>query len=264
MTPEARQQADAYFETSRGWAQDLNDELRRSRRTAWIVAITACACTVLAILAVFALLPLKTVTPYTLLVDRQTGYVQALDPIDAARITPDAALTQSFLVQYVIARESFNRATVQADYRKVTLWSADGAERDYVRTMQVANPASPLASLPPGTSVEARIRSVSSLGKQTSLVRFDTQQRDRGGALQPAQAFAAVVSWRYSNTPMSVEDRFINPLGFEVVRYRKNPETLAVPQQVEAAPIAGALTGAARAPATPLPAAPAPPSSLRP
>ena len=34
--------------------------------------------------------------------------VQALKPLQAAEIMPDKALTQSFLVQYVIARESFD------------------------------------------------------------------------------------------------------------------------------------------------------------
>ena len=41
------------------------------------------------------LMPLKTVEPYTLMVDRTTGYVQALKPLDPAKISPDAALTQS-------------------------------------------------------------------------------------------------------------------------------------------------------------------------
>ena len=59
------------------------------------------------------LMPLKTVEPYTLLVDRQTGFVQALRPIDAERIAADRALTQSFLVQYVIARESFDIDSLQ-------------------------------------------------------------------------------------------------------------------------------------------------------
>ncbi|MBL0001848.1 MAG: type IV secretion system protein [Sphingomonadales bacterium] len=133
-------------------------------------------------IALIIALPLKTIVPYTLLVDRQTGYVQALDPIEAKRIAPDSALTQSFLVQYVIAREEFDIATVQSDYRKVALWSAENARSDYLSLMQVSNPESPLAQLPRSTLIETRVRSVSALGPKTALVRFETIRRDRAGA----------------------------------------------------------------------------------
>ncbi len=53
------------------------------------------------------------------MVDRQTGFVQALKPLDTQLVSGDKALTQSFLVQYVIAREGYDRSTLQADYRKV-------------------------------------------------------------------------------------------------------------------------------------------------
>jgi type IV secretion system protein VirB8 len=231
MTPEGRQSADAHYEAANSWADDRLEGLRSSRRIAWIVAIVATLVALAEAIALIFAVPLKTVVPYTLLVDRQTGYVQALDPIDANRIAPDAALTQSFLVQYVIARESFDRATVQPDYRKVALWSAETARSDYLASMQASNPDSPLARLPRRTIIETRVRSVSSLANQTALVRFETIQRDNGGAVQPAQGWVAIVSYRFSNGPMSTEDRFLNPLGFQVLRYRRNAETPPLPAQ---------------------------------
>jgi type IV secretion system protein VirB8 len=179
--------------------------------------------------ALLALAPLKTVVPYTLLVDRQTGYVQKLDPLQAGNISPDSALTQSFLVQYVIARESFDFATVQNDFRKVMLWSGEAAERDYAALMPMTNPASPLVTQPRGTVIEARVRSVSSLNQHTALVRFETVRRQRGGTVEPAAAWVAVVDYRYVSAPMTAEDRFTNPLGFEVVRYRRSAETPPLP-----------------------------------
>ena len=55
--------------------------------------------------ALMLLMPLKTAVPYTLLVDRTTGFVQALKPLDPNAVTPDQALVQSMLAQYVMARE---------------------------------------------------------------------------------------------------------------------------------------------------------------
>jgi type IV secretion system protein VirB8 len=225
MTIQSRDELESYYTKAGSWAQDRLDSVRASRRTAWIVASTAVIVALAEAFALMFLSPLKTVVPYTLLVDRQTGFVQSLDPIAANKIAPDSALTQSFLVQYVIGRESYDIATVQSDYRKIGLWSAEAARSDYVNSIQVSNPDSPLVRLPRSSTIEARIRSVSPMGKNQALVRFETWRRDRGGAPQPSQGWVALVSYRYTREPMSVEDRFINPLGFQVLRYSKNAET---------------------------------------
>ncbi len=229
MKDEAREAADAYFAQAKSWSISQIDLMRSSRRIAWIVAIVASVIALAEAFALLALTPLKTVVPYTLLVDRQTGYVQRLDPLQTSTIGPDAALTQSFLVQYVLARENFDFATVQNDFRKVMLWSAEAAERDYAAFMPMTNPSSPLATLPRGTVIEARVRSVSSLNPRTALVRFETVRRQRGGTAEPPQAWVAVIEHRYVNVPMTAEDRFTNPLGFEVVRYRRSAETPPLP-----------------------------------
>ncbi len=132
MKNEAREALDAYYREAGSWAEDGREALRGSRRTAWIVAGVACTIALMEAAALLALTPLKTVEPYTLLVDKQTGYVQALKPLDAQQVSANAALTQSFLVQYVIARESFDATSLQASYRKVSLWSEGAARTAYV------------------------------------------------------------------------------------------------------------------------------------
>lgn len=217
-----------YFTEGDSWARDRGDMLRRSRKVAWIVAGAACFVAVCEAIALVALTPLKTVEPYTLMVDRQTGFVQALKPVDAQLVSSDAALTQSFLVQYVIAREGFAYQTVQSDYRKVALWSGGQARADYLALMQASNPASPLARLPRSSVIDVEVKSVSSLGRGSSLVRFDTTRQDAGGQVRPLGSWVAVVRYSYSGDAMSVADRMINPLGFRVTSYRRSPEVLPV------------------------------------
>jgi len=230
---------DAYYAVGASWAQDRNDALRASRRVAWIVAGAALVVTLCLALTLVLLLPLKTVVPYTLMVDRQTGHVQALKPIDADLVSADRALTQSFLVQYVIAREEFDFATVQADYRKVALWSAGRARTDYLALMQATNPDSPLARYPRGAIVAVEVKSVTPLGGRSAMVRYETRRRDAGGTEQPAQSWVAVIRYRYAGTPMSIADRFINPLGFQVESFRRSQEALPQPQPTPPAAIPG-------------------------
>lgn len=232
----SREALKAYYAEADSWAADRLASLRASRRTAWLVAVAAVIIALAEAIALVVLMPLKTIEPYTLMVDRSTGFVQALRPLDPQQITPDAALTQSMLVQYVIAREGFDRSTLQSDYRKVGLWSAELARTQYVERMRASNLDSPLARYAPTTVIETRVKSVSPLGEDTAMVRFDTLRRDAGGIVQAPQPWVAVVRYRYAGEPMTTEDRYLNPLGFQVIEYRVDPEALAAPQPVTTAP----------------------------
>lgn len=213
-----------YYVEAEGWAADRRRDQRRSIRLLWSAAVGFGVVALAEAVALAALAPLKTVVPYTLLVDRQTGYVQALKPLEREIIAPDRALTRSFLAQYVIARETFQIETLKDDYRKVALWSAGEARKQYVDQMQASNPQSPLASLPRRAILEVEIRGISSLSADTALVRFATYRRDLEGTRGQAQLWSSVVTYRFSGAEMSAADRLINPLGFQVVRYRRDAD----------------------------------------
>jgi len=269
MTDLRSEELEGYYEAAESWAEDRQAAESRSRRIAWIVASIAAVIALLEAFALIALIPLKREVPYTLLVDRQTGYVEALRPLDQQSLSPDAALTRSFLVQYIIAREGFSRDLLQDNYRKVGLWSAEEARNQYVDLMKPGNARGPIATLPPAANVDARIRSVSSLAANRALVRFDTVRSDRGSSEQLVEHWAAVIDFRFSDAEMSAEDRLINPLGFQVVRYRKNAESLPVVAEYQTAAgevvpqTAPAVVATPAAPA-PSPASPAPPVSAAP
>lgn len=226
---------DLYYARAAAWAEDREASLRLSRRIAWLVASVAAGIAMLEAVALALLTPLKTVMPYTLLVDRHTGFVQPLKGNGADPLTADWALVQSLLAQYVIAREGFDIATISADYRKVALWSGEGARSDYLAVIPAANPASPLRQYPRTTVVAVRVKSVSPLGQGSALVRFETERRDQGQATGIKSDWVSVVRYRFSGAPMALEDRLINPLGFQVVHYRRDQEAPTPEEQQTAA-----------------------------
>lgn len=220
-------------EITDSWGTSVTENLERSRRTAWIVASVASAIALLLAITLVIMMPLKTVVPYTLLVDRQTGYVEELGPVGEKMVSPDAALTRSFLAQYVIARESIDRANLQRDYRKVALWTAGEARQRYIALMNASNPASPVAQLSNGATVSTEVISVSSLSPTSALVRFVTVRTERGAQSQLAEHWAAVITFTFSGAEMTADDRLLNPLGFQVTRYRRDQETLPEVIEVE-------------------------------
>lgn len=243
MNEQSREALDSYYAEAASWNRDRVLSVRRSQRLYLWIAIVGVTLAVLEAIALVLMMPLKTVEPYTLMVDRTTGYVQALKPLDRNAIAPDAALTQAFLAQYVIGRESFDAATLNANYRKVALMSGGRTRNAYVQSMQPTNPASPLMLYPRSSVIDARVKSVSPIGKDTAMVRFDTVRTDANGQVQPPAAWVAVVRYQYSTAPMSLEDRFVNPLGFQVTSYRRNPETAPPPTLAQPVPSAAYYPG---------------------
>lgn len=213
-----------YYAEAQTWANDRVDQIARTLRlTRWLAAGAGVVAVVEA-LVLIALLPLKTVVPYTILVDRNTGYAQALDERAMPNVKPESALTQSLLAQYVVARETFDINGLQNQYRKAALWSGDQAKRDYLALMPAGNPDSPLNRYPRTTIVETGVESVTPTAVDAALVRFYTERHDRGGAAGSRSYWVSLVRFRFSGTPMALEDRLINPLGFQVVHYRRDQE----------------------------------------
>lgn len=215
----------AYYQAAETWAHDAEARRAASVTLAWRVAAAACAVAVLEGLALVMLMPLKTVVPYTLTVDRQSGYVEMARGLKLGELSEREAVTQAFLAQYVMARETFDAADINTGYQKVAAWSTGRARATWLRAYDRNNPQSLLNTLPATSVVSTRISSISMLNPTTALVRFETERLDAGQDRgQPIGAWSAVVTFRYNDAPLRMQDRFTNPLGFQVTDYRRDAE----------------------------------------
>jgi type IV secretion system protein VirB8 len=115
-----------------------------------------------------------------------------------------------------------------------------------------------------GAKVAVRVESVSPLGDARgqdgrALVRFVSTVQDArgngGGAAGQAAYWVAVLQYRFVGNPASLEDRLTNPLGFQVVAYRRDQE---------APPVAAPVAAAAQPALTPMNAAMAPAAAAQP
>lgn len=219
----------AYFAQSATWSEDVLSGLRASRRRAYIVAGAAVLAALLEAGALMALVPLKTTVPYTITVDRQTGYIETAQPLKPGALAQDEAVVKAFLAQYVLARETFDLTDLRAEYAKIAAWTTGPARDQYVAAMQRANPQSPLNLNDARTVVKITIKSISLLAHGSALVRFDAQRLVDGHPLPQRLPYTAVIAFRFTGQPMRNEDRFQNPLGFEVTQYRRDAE---FPEQV--------------------------------
>ena len=240
----------SYYEAATTWADDTHAALRESRRTAWMVAGGAGVIAVLEAIALLVLMPLKQTVPYTITVDRETGYVQSTRGVALGPLSESEAVAQSFIVQYVLARETFDAQDYQELYRRTLAWSQGTAETDYLRDWDKSNPAGIQSRVNRNTRIQITVKSVTILGPRSAMVRFDAERFEgQGGGMR--QPYVASVTYSYSGKPISSQDRYFNPLGFQVSSYRRDAETTqpaALPSPPPPPP----------APVTPLPVTPLP------
>lgn len=213
-----------YFDLARSWADERDRAGAQSRRIAWTIALVACAVAVLEAVALALAMPLKQIEPIAILVDRATGNVQRVDLDQPRMLAANEALQQSLLAQYVVAREGFDPISIRQNYRKVALWSDGQARSGYVATMAQNPPAARLAAGRRDIALAAQVKSVSMLSPGTALVRFDVARIGYDGQRSDVRPYVATIAFGYRGQPMRIEDRFDNPLGFVVRRYRVDAE----------------------------------------
>ncbi len=242
-----------YYEAAASWSQDTHTSLRASRRTAWIIAGVAIGVAGLQAIALAFLLPLKQSVPYTITVDRETGYVQTTRGVNLGNLSETDAIAQSFVVQYVLARESFEATDYRENYRKTMMWSQAGAESEYARDWDKNNPVGVQSRYRPTTRVQVTVKSVTLLGPRSAMIRFDTEQSEGASSGGMRQPWVATVGYSFSGKPISEQDRYLNPLGFQVATYRRDAET-AQPVAVAAPPPPSTPFGTGAFPSTTPPA----------
>jgi type IV secretion system protein VirB8 len=208
------------------WVERALIQERRGRKAAWMVACLLIFVCCVQAAAIAVMLPLKEVVPYTVLVDKQTGYVETARGVQLGSLQEDQAVVQSMLAQYVLARETFDPADFEERYERVALWSLGPARDQYVGQFQSGGPDSILGDLRPGTSVKVVVKNIDVLTSETARVRFEAQRRDNG-AMPVVTDWQAIVSFRFTGQPMKMEDRLLNPLGFQVTGYRRDSEMIA-------------------------------------
>lgn len=212
----------AYAQLSKGWETDRVLSAERSRRVAWFVAGTNTAVSMALGLALTALTPLHRIEPYVIRVDQSTGSVDAVSRLTQATRTESEAVNKYMVGKYVRAREEYSRELAPVNYKTVALMSASPVAQIYHEWFKPDNPQSPLRIYGAATNVGVRILNISFLANNIAAVRYEKTVRGNEGVSR--STWVATVTFRYSNAPMTEDDRLVNPIGFEVSDYRNDPE----------------------------------------
>ena len=213
-----------YYEEAGMWDAEVFRTARGQRRVLWWLNGVSWTITLLMALALMLMMPLKTVEPYVIEVDRASGLVEVKRPIYEGGITQNEAITKYFIVQYLTAREAYLYDRAAEDYTKVQKMSSLQVASRYATDFAPGNPSSPLNIYGRSGTVEIRIRNVSFITENTVTIPIKRIGTTKGRVIEDYEV--VTLTFQYLNDPASEADRFINPLGFQVTAYRKDPQLL--------------------------------------
>ncbi len=219
-----------YFQEAASWDADRAALNARSARMAWRIAIGACVVTVLAILALVLLMPLKRVEPFVIRVDNATGIVDVV-PTFAGRAEMPELVTRYFLMHYVTVCERFSFATAESDYEECAAFHAAARNQAWSALWDRSNPASPLNAYKDGSSVRAQVSAVSFFERGDGVedlaqIRYTKTRRTSASAKDQVTHWIATVQYVYGEASKDPTVRRWNPLGFKIIEFRSEPEAL--------------------------------------
>ena len=223
-----RQEAITFIQKAQEFERSRIDTVKRNNKVAWRVTGVSLFISVLAIGAVIGLTPLKSVQPFVLRVDNNTGATDIVTSVrDIKKIKYDEAIDKFWLGQYIRFREGYDWWTVQAGYDASMLMSSTHIQNDIAGLFD--SPAAPYRVLKDKARVDIRVIGVSWVG-EVAQVRFERKVKmlasDQGKEPAP-QRMLATIAYRYVNKPITEKDRLVNPLGFQVMSYRIDPEAVS-------------------------------------
>ena len=219
---------ESYLREASAWDADRAAIAVRDARRAWRVAIGACLLTIVTLVALMLLMPLKRVEPFVVRVDNTTGIVDVV-PIYAGQVELPEAVTRYFLTHYVTTCERFSYATAESDYEECAAFHGAARNQSWMAAWDRANPDSPLNRYKDGSSVRAQVGALSFFSRASGSedlvqVRYTKMRRPPGSGGEEITHWIATLQYVYVAPSRDARMRRWNPLGLRIVEFRSEPE----------------------------------------
>jgi type IV secretion system protein VirB8 len=221
---------EAYWAEAASWDADRARLAARTVRRAWWVAAAGWSCAVMGLCALIMLMPLKRVEAFVVRVDNSTGIIDVV-PTYSRTADPTEVVSRYLLTHYVAVCERFNFATAESDYEECGAFHNALRNAVWYAQWNPTNPASPLNTYKDGTTVRARVVSVSFFRRANGLsdlaqVRYVKALRRAGSAQEEVTHWIATVQYAYAEPSKDTKTRAWNPLGFKVLDFHPEPEII--------------------------------------
>jgi len=153
----------------------------------------------------------KSLEPYVIEVEEKSGIATTVDQLTQQRFTANETLRKYFISQFVTAASGYNHKTYVQDATKVRLLSIPRVYKEFRNRIRRRD-------FGESTRITTRIKSIQFPKPNTAAIRISTKKEflDR----KPEEKDELItMTYYFTNIELTMEQRMVNPLGFQVRQY---------------------------------------------
>ncbi|MGL9732926.1 MAG: virB8 family protein [Wolbachia sp.] len=206
------------------WSSNRYSTVVAQRNTLLLFTLILLITIFVSILAIFKISTSSIIEPFVIEIEKKSGIVQLVNPVTVKQYSADKVLNNHFIAEYIKAREVFDKYNYDYNYyTKVRLFSSSNVYNEFRNYISSQN-MDDLFNLYSGfIKNEFKIRSIQKLYDDTFQVRFTVEfTRKDGSSIRKNKI--VIMSYKYASLEMNDQQRYVNPLGFQVTSYRVDDE----------------------------------------
>lgn len=218
----------------KNWYIDRYQSILVQRNLLSLFSLVALFFSAVAIFLVYFNIPIVTVEPFVIQVQPRSGMTQVVNPQTSEELTGNQSINQYFVVRYIKARESVDGA-LPFNFEAVRLMSdAQNVFRAYSWEVNQNNPDSYLARSR-GAGIRAvKVRAIQRMDRNPDCVnsicavqvRITVTETDRNSGAATSLSQIVTMEYQFTNVNLTIEERYVNPLGFRVLSYLVTTENM--------------------------------------
>lgn len=216
----------------KNWYQDRYETILIQRNILFVLVIAFVIIFGFTIIGVIKLNSTKVYEPFIVQIEENTGVITKVTNKAVRELSAQKAVRNASLVKYILAREGYNYTDYQFNYFKVVrLMSDSNTFKEFNAMVSPSNPLSPI-SFGFDYKIEAKIKSIVDFDEKDNLVQIRISKsklstKSNSGKALDTKDYIITLRYAYRNLDLTETERYINPLGMQIIGYRINEEQSA-------------------------------------
>jgi type IV secretion system protein VirB8 len=205
----------------RTWYSNKYQMILLQKKLLSLFSILAMIIVVIAIIFVKKFTESKSFEPYVVEMEEKTGIINVIENLSSTSLTADESIKKFYINAFLEAAEGYNYVTYKTDRRKGLLMSSGAVFRKTMEKFNQRNERSVVNVLSNRGTLTIKIKSIVFLTPRIASVRFVVYTQ----GIKPTKEYPAErhlianIEFNFVNMSLNQGDRFLNPLGFQVVKY---------------------------------------------
>lgn len=207
------------------WKEDLFESVITQRNILFFFTIICVLAIAMSVLLIRYVKSSQTIEPFVIEIEQKSGIPTVVTPVSTRVYSTDEAIKRYFIMKYIRAREEYFPSTFQDNFFSVVRVLSSSAiyYNDYRPKFSISNPNSPYNIYGESSNRRVVLKSLIFQSPKTAQVRIAFEVN---GIVSLTQNKIILMDFDFANIEMNDDERFINPLGFQVTFYRIEDESV--------------------------------------